>query len=125
MIVDGARPADAMFEAAALGNSTLTWALRVLGFLMLFVGISMVFRPLAVLADVVPLVGSFVGAGISLGSLLISAPLALVVIAVGWIVYRPLVAILLLLGALAAIAGGVFLVFASRRGKSSPATSAA
>lgn len=96
----GTLSADAMFKAAQAENAMLTWILRGVGFFVMFIGLAMVFRPIAVFGDVIPLFGSLLGAGVGIFAFMISAFLSLGTIAVAWILYRPLLAIgLLLLGA--------------------------
>ena len=73
----------------------------------MLVGFSLLFRPLSVLADVVPFIGNIVGAGTGFVALLLSLPLSLLVISVAWIFYRPLIGIPLVI---AAVAGFVFLI---------------
>ena len=106
--------ADQMFTAAQEANTMMLWFMRLAGFLGLFFGISMILRPLSVVADVVPFVGSLVGAGTTLVALFLAVPLALFTIALGWFVARPLLSIaLLVLGALF-VGGLIFLVLKAR-----------
>jgi hypothetical protein len=110
----GSVSAAQMFTNLETGNVMLTWVLRFVGWLLMFAGISMVTRPLVVVADVIPFIGSLVGAGTGLFAFLVSAPLSLITIAVGWITYRPLLGVGLL-----ALGVGVAVVFgklASARG---------
>ena len=95
--------ADAMFESAQRSNATLTWILRGVGFVMMFFGLSMVFAPIAVFGDVVPIVGRVLGAGTSIASGFIAAFFALGTIAVAWITYRPMLGVFLLILAAGAI----------------------
>jgi hypothetical protein len=74
----------------------------------MLVGLNMVFRPLAVIADVLPILGSITRAGTGAIAFLLAAVLSTVTIAVAWMVYRPLLGGALLavaVGAAAAIAG--------------------
>ena len=107
MLETGTQSPESMFETAQAGNKVLTWVLRFLGVLLMFFGFSAIFRPLSVLADVLPIAGTIVGAGTSLVALLLSIPVSLLIIATAWIVYRPLIGIPLLV---LAVAGFVFLV---------------
>jgi hypothetical protein len=91
----GAKPAAAMFEAAERANTAMTWFLRIAGFFLLMVGFRTVLGPLSVAADVVPMIGNLVGRGTGLISFLLAALVTLVVIAMGWIYYRPLLGIAL------------------------------
>ena len=99
----GAVPADAMFQAAQRRNTFLTWILRLVGFLVMALGFRKMLRPLAVLADVVPMIGNLVGAGASVVAMLLAGFLSLATIAIAWIVYRPLLGLLLAAAAVAAI----------------------
>lgn len=95
----GARPADEMFQSAVDSNSTMTWMLRVVGIVMMFIGFKMVLGVLSVIGSVVPLVGRIVGAAVSLVSFLLALCLGLIIISIAWIFYRPLIGgILLALG---------------------------
>ncbi len=107
-VVSGRRTADEMFRQLETTNSMLTWFLRGLGTFLAFTGLALVLRPLSVMADVAPVFGNLVGCGSVLVALGLALPLSLVVMAVAWITYRPLVGggllLLGLLGLVAAIA---------------------
>jgi hypothetical protein len=92
MLAPGARTAAAMFRAEAIANSILTWCLRAAGFLFVFLGVALVFRPIAVLGSVVPLVGSLLEAGLWVFSFGFAAALSSATIATAWVFYRPLFA---------------------------------
>ncbi len=94
--------ADAMFETAQEANRMMTWILRALGFFIIFLGLKTIFRPLSVLADVVPAIGNLVEAGTGSLSFLIAAFVAFSTIAVAWLYYRPWLAFLLIAAAVAA-----------------------
>ena len=92
MLEAGPRSAESMFRSAALVDRVLTWILRAVGFVFVFVGVLLVFRPIVVLGSVVPLFGSLLGAGLGLFSLGLAAALSLVTISTAWVFYRPLFA---------------------------------
>ena len=96
LVATGVRSAESMFEAAHAENTALTWGLRVLGFVLMFIGIGLVLRPLSVLADVLPILGKIVGSGTSLIAGLVAAVLSLLTISIAWLFYRPLLGITLL-----------------------------
>ena len=91
----GIHPAVAMIEKAQAGNKALSWMLRFLGFILMLVGLGLILRPLSVMADVLPMLGSVVGAGTGIIALLSAAVLTLITVAVAWMVYRPLLGMLL------------------------------
>lgn len=101
----GAVSAAEMFKDAQDHNRVLTWILRgVLAFIM-FIGFFVFLRPLVVMGDVVPFVGNLLQAGTMLVSILLTAIVAPIVIAIAWVFYRPLIALVVLaVGALLVVA---------------------
>jgi hypothetical protein len=113
LVQDGIHAPEEMFQKAQSDNAALTWILRLVGFVLMFIGLAMAFKPLSVVADVVPFIGSMVGAGMGLFAFLISVALSLLTISLAWMVHRPLLGIPLLLVAV----GALYLVFARGRKK--------
>jgi hypothetical protein len=99
LFADGRQSADDLFSAAETANTMILWALRLAGFVIMAVGFGLVMRPLAVLGDVVPFLGGLVGFGIAVAAALMAGGISLVVIAVAWLLYRPLLAVILLAAA--------------------------
>jgi hypothetical protein len=97
LITAGAVPAEAMFQAAQEENAALTWILRGAGVFLMFAGFALTMRPLGVVGDVLPAVGTIIRAGTGLVALVGTAALASVVIGLGWLWYRPLIGIAVLL----------------------------
>jgi len=112
---EGVKSADDMFAASQKENTIITWLLRAAGCLMMYLGFALVFKPLSVLADVVPFIGSLVGMGTGLLAFSLAVPLSLLTIAVAWIAYRPVLGVLLL----AAAGGVVFLAVKMKKSKPS------
>ncbi len=106
MIVSGNVPAQQMFADAIATNTLITWLVRLGGFILIWIGFSLLFAPLSVLADIVPLFGSLVGAATGLIAFLLALAVALTVIALAWLVFRPLLGIVLLLVAIVAAVFG-------------------
>ncbi|MBL9178493.1 MAG: TMEM43 family protein [Verrucomicrobiaceae bacterium] len=103
MITSGAVSAETMFKNAASANKIITWLARLGGFLFMAFGFMAVMRPLSVLGSVVPLIGSIIGMGTGLISFMLAATISLVVIAIAWIVVRPLLGITVLVLAVGAL----------------------
>jgi hypothetical protein len=116
-ITSGIQSKDAMFAAAQAENTFMAWLLRVVGFVMMFVGFGALFRPLRVLADVLPIAGRIVGAGTGFVAFILAATGSVIIIAMAWLWYRPLLGITLLVLA----GGGVFLLNKSLRNKGTAA----
>jgi hypothetical protein len=104
LVEEGTQTAAQMFESAQSANTVLTWIVRAGGFLMMFIGLIAVFKPISVFGDVIPLFGTMLGAGLGVFSFLLSFALSFITIAIAWIFYRPLLGIVLLALAL----GGLF-----------------
>jgi hypothetical protein len=100
---------EAMFQQAAEENNLLTWILRVVGFALMGFGIFLVFQPFVVFADVIPFFGNLLSAGVALFAFLIALPLTLITIALGWVAYRPLIGIPLLVGGVVILGGALYL----------------
>jgi len=103
LLSDGTKDADEMFADAQNANSFMCWILRLAGFLMMFIGVKTVLKPLSVLGDVLPFLGDLLEMGAGLAAFAVAAPCALVTIAVAWFFYRPEAAVLLVLAACAIV----------------------
>lgn len=110
LVMLGDHSAQAMIKQAQADNKIMTWILRFLGFFLMVLGMFLMLNPLSVLADVLPILGDLVGTGAFLVSFLTGVALSSVTIAIGWVTYRPLVGIPLLVlgvGALVLLVGRV------------------
>jgi len=105
MLKSGIQGAQAMFQQALQENTIFTWILRAVGFVMMFLGLVLFFRPISVLGDILPVFGSLLAFGTGLFAFVISAVLSIGTIAVAWIVYRPVLGIALLAVAIAMLVG--------------------
>jgi len=74
--------ADGMFKHAREENTFWTWILRAVGFILMLIGLNLIFAPIAVFADVIPFIGSLIGGGIFLSSLFVSLILSSITISV-------------------------------------------
>jgi len=103
MVKPGTVSAAAMFKSAADDNRILTWILRAVGAVAMWIGFALLFGPISTVADVIPIIGDIIGAGTTLAALAVTFVVAPVIIAVAWLWYRPVVSIIaLLVGALLA-----------------------
>lgn len=74
-------------------NILVTMGFRLLGIIMIWIGLSLLLAPITILADILPILGNVVNAikGLILG--LISVLLGLITISLAWLAYRPIIAI--------------------------------
>jgi len=89
------------------------------------IGIGMMFKPLSILAGVLPILGDIVAAGTGIISFLLAAVLSLTTIGIAWIFYRPLLGVALLVIGGALIYGVWYLIGKVRTKRIAPAAQAA
>lgn len=99
---------ERMFAGAESDNAMMAWILRVVGTIVVIVGLGTILHPLSVIADVIPILGSIVGAGTGLVAFLLGLAWSLLVIAVAWVRFRPILAAALL-GGVAILVGMTYM----------------
>lgn len=120
LVERGEHSAEALFDAAERRNAGVGWALRVAGFVAMWVGFGLVLAPLAVFADVIPAFGRITRWISALVGGVLAALISFVAIASGWLYHRPWLLGLLLIG----IAGGLgWLLLRQRGGPATPGLS--
>ncbi|XP_026118765.1 transmembrane protein 43-like [Carassius auratus] len=92
--------AEEVFDREHQLNNMKTWALRLGGWVLMFLGVSLSTRILYTLVDWVPVLRELVSAGLKIFALCVSCSLSLLTIAAGWIFYRPLLGGMIMLLAL-------------------------
>ena len=111
---DGTHDGKDIITSMEKGNKLLKWGLRLLGTVLIILGVKSVFGPITTLTSYVPILGGLVNGVTGLMAILIGLAISLVVIAISWIVFRPLLGIALLAGAVILI---VLVVIASSKKK--------
>lgn len=106
-LVMGTKAADEIYEGAHSSNHTLMWILRFIGVMMVIAGLKMIFGFLEAILKVVPFLANILGWGVGLVCTVVGVVWSLIIIALAWLFYRPLIGIILL-----AIAGFLIWVFA-------------
>lgn len=114
----GTKSKEVMFQAAKDSNTMWTWILRFVGWLMMYMGLKMVLAPISVLGDVLPILGNILEFGTGIIAFMVSSVTALVVIAIAWLAYRPVLGITLLVLAV----GLVVLIIKKKKKAPEPAT---
>jgi hypothetical protein len=109
LIQNGQASAQEMFKDAISGNVFLTWVIRIAGLALMFGGFLLSFTPLTMTLGRIPLIGGLVRGGASLVSVIMTLLLGGLVIGLGWIFFRPLLGIAIILaGVVLAFALGYF-----------------
>ena len=106
-LVMGKKSGDEIIEDAQDANSMWTWALRILGVLMVIGGLKGIFGFVETILKVVPFIAGIFGWGVGLVCSIVGIAWSLIVIAIAWLFYRPLLGIGLLV-----LAGFLVWVFA-------------
>jgi hypothetical protein len=114
----GMASAALMIEEQKAAENILTWVLRFLGLGLNVGAFALLMGPLRALGNVIPLVASIIGGGVGLIAFGLGGALSLVLIAVAWFTFRPLVSITLIVAAI----GALYLFRSKRAAPASPAT---
>ena len=101
---NGAKTSEEMIQHAKDENDMIKWALRLLGVLLVIGGLKGIFGFLTTLLKVIPFLASIMNFGVGLICTVVGVVWSLIVIAIAWIFYRPLLGISLLVLAAAIIA---------------------
>lgn len=116
----GDKTAAMMIEDQQSAENMMTWILRGAGIIGICMGFGLILAPLRAIANVVPFIARIVGGGISVIAFALGVPLGLIVIALAWLVYRPLIGVALLV-----VAGGIIYWFGWGRKRAAPAAAPA
>ena len=92
-LVMGSKSGDEIIEDAQDANSMWTWILRIVGIFLVVSALKMIFGFLSMILKVVPFLSSIMGFGIGIICWVIGVAWSLIVIAIAWIFYRPLLGI--------------------------------
>ncbi len=103
----GTVDADEIFESEHAANNMWLWVFRILGIILVVSGLKGIFGFLEMILKVVPFVANIIGWGVGVVCTVIGVVWSLIIIALAWLFYRPLIGITLL-----AIAGFLIWVFA-------------
>ena len=106
-LVMGKKSGDEIIEAEKEANNMWTWALRILGVLLVIGGLKGIFGFIETILKVVPFIAGIFGWGVGLVCTIVGVAWSLIVIAIAWLFYRPLLGITLLV-----LAGFLVWVFA-------------
>ena len=106
-LVMGKKSGDEIIDAEKEANNMILWALRILGVMLVIAGLKGIFGFLETILKVVPFIANIFGWGVGVVCTVIGVVWSLIVIALAWLFYRPLLGIGLLV-----LAGFLVWVFA-------------
>ena len=94
----GRLSAEEMYAAAHSSNVFYTWVIRIIGTFALMIAFCLILSPLSYFASFVPFLGQIVGFVTFVLGCLLGFTLSVLIIAVSWFFFRPMVAIAMILG---------------------------
>ncbi len=103
----GKKDADEIFESEHRANNMWLWVFRILGAILVIAALKGIFGFLSTLLKVIPFLSNIIGWGVGVVCTVVGIAWSLIVIAVAWLFYRPLLGIGLLV-----LAGFLVWVFA-------------
>ena len=106
---EGILTKDEMINNFKSGNKFITNLLRFVGWFMMFLGLNMILNPISAVFKFIPIAKSIIGNLSTIVSLLISASLSFITIAVAWFAYRPILLIVVIL-----ITGGIIFILKNK-----------
>lgn len=106
-LVMGEKDASEIYEGEHDTNTIMLWVLRIVGILMVIGGLKGIFGFLETLLKVVPFIANILGWGVGVICTIVGVVWSLIVIAIAWLFYRPLLGIALLV-----VAGLLIWIFA-------------
>ncbi|XP_065066872.1 transmembrane protein 43-like [Rhopilema esculentum] len=99
ILYDGDFTAQEIFENEHRTNTFITWLVRGIGWLLMFIGMQMITDIVRQIVSFIPIIRDLVGLATLLLSFTLATSLALLTIAVGWFAYRPLLSLAIVVGA--------------------------
>jgi hypothetical protein len=106
-LVMGKKTGDEIIDEEKEVNNIFLWILRIVGTLIVIGGLKGIFDFISTLLKIVPFVANIIGWGIGVVCTVVGVAWSLIIIAIAWLFYRPLLGISLLL-----LAGFLIWVFA-------------
>ena len=106
-LVMGKKTGDEIIDAEKEANNMILWALRIIGIMIVIGGLKGIFGFLETILKVVPFIANIFGWGVGIVCTVLGIVWSLIVIAIAWLFYRPLLGISLLV-----LAGFLVWVFA-------------
>lgn len=111
VIKNGTQVAEAMFASEHATNKAMLWIFRIVGVLIVIFGLRNIFDFLQTLAKVLPFIANIIGFGVGAVCSIVGFVWSLLVIALAWLFYRPLLGI-----SLTVVAASIIFLF-SKKGK--------
>lgn len=100
-----------MFKMEHSANDILTYALRLVGLLLIFFGIKLLFKIFEVIGDIIPFVGTIIGYGMNVVSGVLAFVISFIVVGIAWFAYRPIMSLIFISVSAITFAAVYFLIY--------------
>ena len=95
-VMDGIKSGEEIINVIKTENKILKWVFRAVGIIAIIAGVASLFKPLSTISSFVPILGGLVDTAVGLVAFILGLAISLVVIALAWIRFRPVIGIILL-----------------------------
>ena len=109
----GVHTGEELCKIMSDNNKKITWLIRLIGFILLVGAFGSLFAPLRLLTGRIPILGDVVGSISGLFAFLVGGALSVIVIAIAWLRFRPLISII----AIVVVVGVVILFIKLKKNK--------
>ena len=103
LLHDGILTSKDMIKVLNDNNKATKWMFRAIGTFIVIMAVTMIISPLTKLLGYIPLLGNVVGGVLVFIAALLGLAVSLLVIAIAWFRYRPILSIILIIGIIVAI----------------------
>lgn len=103
MIRTGQVAAEEMFEGVIQDNRLSTWLFRILALIFMYIGLNTLLVPISTFLSVIPLFAKVFHYASKLLTFIIALVISLIIIGIVWLIYRPLIGLLVLLMAVVVV----------------------
>lgn len=110
IVTNGQKSANQMIAEQMTSNDLRAWGIRFISLILFILGFNLIFKPIIILADFFPILGSISNIGVSFISLILSLSIWGVLTASAWLVIRPVYSLGFLIGL-----GGVLIWLIKRK----------
>ncbi len=110
-IMEGTHSGTEMINAIKQDNKLIKWLLRLVGTILIIGGIGAILGPISTISSFIPILGNIVGIAVGFVSFILGLSISLIIIALAWIRFRPILGISLI------IAVVLLMIFLIKRGK--------
>jgi hypothetical protein len=108
LVEEGLRTAEEMFQTAVANNTFKTWMLRIGLMVLLFLGFKALFGVVDVIASILPFLGWITASVTSLISFALTLVVGGITMAIAWVYFRPVLALMIFTVALAGAAASAY-----------------